>query len=94
MLVALSDLGDGHERHPRARHTLHDVTGRAGRELGPVGRQKLDVLARCRVLDLDLERLVAEVALRLRHVDGDEGQVGLWLEPSDEGDLFRREGRR
>ena len=48
------------------------------------------MLTRRRVLDLDLERLVVEIALLLRDVDGDKRQIGLWFETRHEGDLLGR----
>ena len=60
--------------------------GGGGREVDVAGHQQLEVLPAGGVTDVDLQALVAEVALVLRDVGSDERQVGLRPEPCHEDD--------
>ena len=90
----ISAIADERQALVVAREHLGAV---GGRELHLAREQELQVLAGLRVADVDVERLLLEVALLLRDVGADEGQVGLGLEAGHERDvldLLAGHGRR
>ena len=71
----------------RVGTSLQDGCGRRGRDVDIARDQQLEVLPAAGVPYLDVKVLLGEVSLFLRHVCGDERQVGLRLEAGHEDNL-------